>query len=148
MSLHSKGRIKSEQERKNISNALKGRKLPREWVVKIIESRKWYKHSEQTKDRISKGNKGKKRTEECKIANSIQKLGMKHSEKSKKKISANSAFSKSVLQYSLNNEFIAEYPSKATACRALGLNSPRIKDCCLGINGVKQIAGYIWKYKN
>jgi group I intron endonuclease len=148
MSLKNKGRIKSEAERRNISKALKGRKLTKEWIEKMVSSRKGYKHSEDAKSKISKGNSGKIRTEECRRSISIRQKGGKHSEEHKRKISENSASSKPVIQYSLNNEIITQYNSMAAAKRALGKTSLRIKDCCLGENGVKQSGGFIWKFKN
>lgn len=38
-----------------------GKKLPPETISKIVESRKWYKHSNETKEKIGKKHLGKKR---------------------------------------------------------------------------------------
>lgn len=50
---------------------------------------------------------------------------------------------KPVVQYDLNMNFIAEYPSIKEAEKALGIR--HICDVCLG--RYKQSSGYIWRYK-
>lgn len=39
----------------------KGRKLTKEHIIKIVEGRKWYRHSEETKTKMSLAQKGKPR---------------------------------------------------------------------------------------
>lgn len=51
-----------------------------------------------------------------------------------------------VLQYTLDGEFIAEYPSTSEAAKINNINSGGISNCCNGIQ--KSAYGYIWKYKN
>lgn len=52
-----------------------------------------------------------------------------------------------IKQYTLEGEFIAEYPSLAAAARAMGKkNTKQIKECCEKVR--KDMYGYIWKYKN
>lgn len=64
---------------------------------------------------------------------------------------------KAIIQYSLNNEFIAEYPSLGEASRITGFGSTHIRDCCLGfkkdyrsekIYPCTSCNGYIFKYKD
>lgn len=64
---------------------------------------------------------------------------------------------KAIIQYSLNNEFIAEYPSLGEAARITGFGSTHIRDCCLGYKKdyrtkktypCTNCKGYIFKYKN
>lgn len=50
-----------------------------------------------------------------------------------------------VLQYTLDGEFIAEYPSTSVAAKINNINSGGISNCCNGIQ--KSAYGYIWKYK-
>lgn len=52
--------------------------------------------------------------------------------------------SKPVVQYTKDNEFIAEYPSTMEAQRQTGVYNARISDCCLG--KTKTANGYIWRY--
>ena len=68
----------------------------------------------------------------------------KHSEESKNKMSKNRP-SKPVLQYSMNEEFIAEYPSTREAERQTGFSHTSICNCCKG--KLKSTVGYVWKYK-
>lgn len=52
--------------------------------------------------------------------------------------------SKTVYQYSLNGEFVAEYPSTMEVQRQLGFAHTHISYCCNGKR--KQAYGYIWRY--
>ena len=54
------------------------------------------------------------------------------------------ASAKEVIQYSLNNEYIATYPSAAEAARQLNLDSSTITKVCRGKN--KTHGGFIFKY--
>lgn len=53
--------------------------------------------------------------------------------------------SKPVLQYTIDGEFIKEWPSASEAARQLGYHQSNISACCRGEK--KQAYGYIWKYK-
>lgn len=70
----------------------------------------------------------------------------KHIEEHKNKsINAmNKKTSKSVLQYTLDGKFVAEYKCIMEAERQTGINNPNIIACCK--NKRKQAGGYIWKY--
>lgn len=48
-----KGRYPNMDTRKNMSNSHKGKKQSKETINKVVESRKGYKHSEETKRKIS-----------------------------------------------------------------------------------------------
>ena len=52
--------------------------------------------------------------------------------------------SKPVYQYTIDGEFIAEYPSTAEVKRQLGYSHSHISECCLG--KFKTAYGYKWKY--
>lgn len=56
----------------------------------------------------------------------------------------NGKLSKTVYQYTLDGEFIAEYPSTHEVERQTGFNNAYIGKCCLG--KFKTAYGYIWKY--
>lgn len=65
----------------------------------------------------------------------ITKIGLENSKK----------MSKPVLQYTLDGEFVAEYPSVREASRVLGFSNTCIGACCNGKRQTHQ--GYKWKYK-
>ena len=74
----------------------------------------------------------------------------KHSEGTKNKISKamngnTNAPTKSVIQYSKDGEFIAEFSSTREASRQIGCHNQSISACCKG--KLKSTGGYIWKYK-
>lgn len=56
----------------------------------------------------------------------------------------NTKKSKTVFQYTLDGEFVKEFPSVAEVERQLGYNNSNISECCLGKR--KTAYGYIWKY--
>ena len=51
-----------------------------------------------------------------------------------------------VIQYSLDGEYMAEYPSARQASRQTGIDHHTICDCCNNIN--HHAGGFQWKYKN
>ena len=53
-------------------------------------------------------------------------------------------YSKPVLQYTLDGEFVREWPS-ARECGRNGFNQGSVSACCRG--ELKKHKGYIWKYK-
>jgi hypothetical protein len=57
----------------------------------------------------------------------------------------NNKGSKKVLQFSLDESFIQEYPSVNEIERMLGFSGGNIAACCRG--KFKQMYGYMWKYK-
>ena len=56
--------------------------------------------------------------------------------------------SRTVLQYTLNNEFVKEWTSAYQVYKQLGYNFGHIHSCCKGKDKYKSSNGYIWKYKN
>ena len=106
----------SEEQRRKISEALKGRILSEETKNMISKARVGKHHSEETRKKLSKANKGKI-----------------------------NAPTKSVIQYSKDGEFIAEYPSIMEAERQTGCKNESICQCCKGKQ--KSAGGFIWKYK-
>ena len=53
--------------------------------------------------------------------------------------------SKPVLQFTLDDILVKEYPSTKQVERELGFGQGNIVNCCKG--KVKQVYGYIWRYK-
>lgn len=58
---------------------------------------------------------------------------------------SNAVTHKAVLQYSLDGEFIREWPSIIEAGEGTGVNSSCISSCCKG--KLKTSGGYIWRHK-
>lgn len=71
----------------------------------------------------------------------------KPSDKQKQAVAkyAKENYSKKVVQYSLNGEFIKEWNSMHDVWRELGIRPSYICRCCKGLRN--QTYGYIWKYK-
>lgn len=113
----------SEETRKKISESLIGKNSP------------FYgkHHSEESKKKLSESMTGHKVSEETK-----KKMSEAHTGKT-------NAPTKSVLQFSKNEEFIAEYPSIMEAERQTGCYNQNISQCCQGKR--KSAGGFIWKYK-
>lgn len=53
---------------------------------------------------------------------------------------------KPVLQYTLDMEFVGEYPSASEASRQTGINKSNIGSCCNGNPEHKSAGGYVWKF--
>lgn len=116
-----KGRKPSEKCRLKQIEALKGKKQSEETKRKRVESRKWYKCSEETKKKIGEANKGKYK-------------GI-----------YNTKISKKVFQIDKEtNEIIAEFPSTQEVQRQLGFDNRNISACCLSKK--KSAYGYKWQY--
>lgn len=60
----------------------------------------------------------------------------------------NNKYSKVVLQYTLENVLLAEYPSTKEAHRQTGINRANIGACCNGYPNHATAGGYIWKFKD
>ena len=107
---------RTEEQKKKISEALSGHEVSEETRKKISESMTRKTLPEETRKKISEANKGNINVP-----------------------------TKSVLQFSKNGEFIAEYPSTYEAERQTGCYQSHICDCCKG--KLKSAGGFIWKYK-
>ena len=68
--------------------------------------------------------------------------GSRNERRAKKQI--NGKKSKPVLQFTLEDVFVKEYPSLKQVKRETGFNQGNIVNCCKG--KYKQMYGYIWKY--
>lgn len=71
----------------------------------------------------------------------------KSSDKQKQAVAkyAKENYSKKVIQYSLNGDFIKEWNSMHDVWRELGIRPSYICRCCKGLRN--QTYGYIWRYK-
>lgn len=159
------GKKMSEESRKKMSQAAKGRKrgpMSADAKKKLSAIRKAQgnfrlgtHHTEESKRKISKANKGKKVfvSEETKnkISNSL--LGVPKSEKARENMKAAQQANrynraKKVIQLSLKTkEVIKEYDSLIDAAIAVGASgSSRIIGCCKG--KFETAYGYYWQYAN
>ena len=170
MSLAQKGKHISEEQKKKLSIALKGRIMSDEHKKKIGEANKGRHHSEESKKKMSQTKKGlqsgekhpmfgKHHSEESKKKMSQNHydcsgeknpmFGKKLSEEVKKKMSLskkgkpNLKLSKQILQFTLDGEFIREWPS-AAECGRNGFDRNVIRLCCQG--KYKQAYGFKWCY--
>lgn len=106
------------------------------------------KHSEETKSKMRKskpsllGERNPSKKEEVRKKISSKNLGRKLQNITGK----NHPFSKRILQFDLNGNFIKEWESMNLAANATNVQHSGIRACCKG--RYKQCKGYIWKYKN
>lgn len=107
--------------------------------------------SYEHRKKISEANKGKSSwmkgkhwDEEHKELFRKKSTGRKLSKEAKEKIIA--AKQKSIIQYSKNGEFVAEYVSAIDAENKTGIGRSHISQCCNGKK--KSTGGYVWRFKN
>lgn len=63
------------------------------------------------------------------------------------KFGSKNPFSKSIIQYTKDGKFIAEYDSMSEAQRKTGIRQGNISSCCCMRPGCKTAGGFIWKFK-
>ena len=173
MSEATKTRWEDPEYRQRMSDAHKGKVLPPEQRQKMSEAHKGQKQwneglkmSDEFRAKISERNKrmgikppspkGRKQTEEAK-----RKIGEAHrgfnpfsvtplSEEGRERIREKNrrVFSKPVLQYTKDGEFVAEYPSATEAANNLGKHrgQANISKCVTGV--IPSAYGYVWKLKD
>ena len=148
-----KGKILSEEVRKKISESLKGKQFSEGTRRKLSDANKGKKHTEEARKKISDAKKGKpapnkgipmseearKKMSDAKKGKPSPKKGIPMSEEQKKKLS------KKVLQFTLNGEFIREWPSFAE-CERNGFYGTAVCKCCQGKQ--KTHKGYIFQFKD
>jgi len=93
------------------------------------------RHTPETLRKISQAGLGRKRSLEA-----CQRNGNSHRGKPKPTLR------KAVLQFSLNGELLAEFPSIRDASSATGVNQNSICRCCKGT--VKRPRQFMWSYKD
>lgn len=132
----------TEETREKISNSLKGRKCAQftdEHKKHISESKKGWVMSEEQRKKISERMKGNKPSEK-----SIQRL-IEYNKTRECPENLLKKLSKPVVQYDINMNLIAEYPSAMDAARKNDCDNSAINKCCKG--QLKSVKGFIWKYK-
>lgn len=104
--------------------------------------------SAETRSKISKAMKGRylgrKASQETKDKMSLVRTGKKASETTKQKMSLRNHNNSPVLQLTLDEIFIQEFPNISLARKATGKGD--ISQCCIGKR--KTANGFKWKYKN
>ena len=119
---HNKGKPMSEEQKKKISESHKG----------ISPVNKGIPMSEEQKKKLSEINKGQVPPNK----------GIPMSEETKNKLK-NGKLSKKVLQFTLDDEFVREWPS-TKECNRNGFNDSAVGRCC---NGKQKTAyGFKWCY--
>lgn len=144
------GNTPSEDVKRKIGNAQRGKKASEETKRKMREAHKAEKnhfygkhHSEETKKSISKKNSGKNNPN----------YGKCHSEETRRKQSeankiAKEQLKKPVLQYTKDGVFVRKWDCAYSAARELGILRSNICGCCLKRYGCKSAGGFVWRYEN
>lgn len=138
------GKKHSTESKKVMSEKAKGRIMTEETRNKIAET---------YSNRYSGENSpmyGRKIPEEVKMKMSNAHKGIKKSDEhriniSKSQIGENNSNAKSVIQISLDGEFINEYKTVLEASESVDGQSTHIINCCKG--RLKSSSGFIWLYK-
>ena len=103
-----------------------------------------YKHSEETKQKIGNANRNRKYTDERNNNLSKKLKGRRLSNNTKDKIAK--ANSRPILQFTLDNKFVKEWPSITDVHRSLGVSTGNVSSCAKGNRN--KAYGYKWRYKN
>ena len=128
------GKHHTEESRRKMSESLRGRVSPTKG-----------KHlSEETKEKLRKANLGKKyqRSPEWYKKVSESNLGKKRSEETKRRLAV--AKSKPVAQFTVNGEFVRNWPSAVEAHRHTGIDKSHISLACR--NERRTAGGYKWEF--
>lgn len=136
----------TEETRKKVSNALKGKYKGRHFSEKS-EFKKGHTFSEDTLKKMSLAKIGKPTWNKgLKGYNSGENNAMKRPEVRQKHMGKNNSMSKKVYQYDLQNNFIAVYDCLEEAKRILGFpKSTHISECANG--KLKTARGFVWRFK-
>lgn len=139
-----------------------GRNSP-ETRAKISAAKKGWRPSIETRKNMSIAQIGRKQTEETKQKLSKARKGIPKSEETKAKISEalkNNPIAvkqwakilkkqrKPIIQFGLDDIFIAKYDSISIASHKTGICRVNINNCCLKKVGSKTAGGYKWGYDN
>lgn len=123
-----------------------GRRISEETKILLRQSRIGKKHTEETKRKMKEAKKKEVfYPEEMSRRASIGNKNRWSNPENKLKQSLNSPYSKSILQYSINNEFIQRFHSVSEAARHIHKTHGNIARCARG--ELKSAYGFIWKYE-
>ena len=128
----------------------KGKHLSEETKRKLSESKKGQIITDETREKLRKAHAGRKVSEEVRKKCGDTQRGKIISYECRDKISKtlinNEYNSKRVSQYTLDGQFVAEYPSIAEAARQTGAKAPHITQQIQG--RYKSTGGFVWKLSN
>lgn len=144
-----KGRKLSQETKEKLRKCNLGKKASKETREKLRISHLGHKDSDITKKRKSLAGKGRIHSKESIEKMKKNRAWYKHSQETKEKIRKTlqdtSNRNITILQYDLNNNFIAEYKSAAEAGRILKIDPSNILKVANG--KFKKYKNYIWKKK-
>jgi hypothetical protein len=123
------GRKHSDESKKKMSESALGKKMSDESKKKMSESALGKKMSDETKKKMSESAKGDNNN----YKRYLERTGFAHSK------------SKTVLQFTLSDEFIKEWVNANVASKELGLSYKSINGCLRKMQKTSQ--GFIWRYK-
>jgi group I intron endonuclease len=137
----------SEETRKKMSEAKKGRNHSEETRKKMSEMRKGRRPSEEHRRKNIEANRGKKRSEETRKKISESKKGKKFSEEHCRKISEGlkgRSRSNPIHQLNLEGQILKTFPSATDAANAVKVSPTAI---CYCLNGKQKTSGgFRWAY--
>jgi group I intron endonuclease len=144
LSQETRDKIKnSPNRRENIGNSKRGKPFPSARDANMGNTyRKGKKMSDESKEKIGKGNRGKKRTPEV-IESLRGPRGNKHSPEAIEQ--KKQSLYKTILQFSLDGEFIKEWKGIKIASSELNISYTGITNCIKG--KYKTCGSFIWKLK-
>jgi hypothetical protein len=147
-------RERTESERKKLSKASRGRKMPEHAIEKIRRANKNRVITDEHKAKISETLSGRKLPKKTCNKMSESRTGMKHSKSTIKKLEkAAQKRCVPVSQFTLDGVWIRDFIGLSEAGHSIGKENGRsIQLVCNYYRdnltkGSKQCGGYIWKYK-
>ena len=139
----------SDETRRKLSEAQRGKKHSDESKRQISEGNAGKKRSDESRHKMSESKKGNKASEETKRKLSKAQKGRQHTDETRRKMSEvqkvkPTKTEKSVIQLSLDGDFICEYRSISDAARSVGCNRSHIS--CVCKEKLKSTGGFKWRY--
>jgi len=148
-------RERTESERKKLSKASRGRKMPKEAIERIREANKNRVITDEHKTKISKTLSGRKLPKKTCNKMSESRTGMKHSNSTIKKLEkAAQKRCIPVSKFTLDGIWIEDFIGLTEAGKSIGHKNGRAIQLVCNYyrdnltKGSKQCSGFIWKYKN
>lgn len=128
------GKHHTEESRRKMSDALRGRPAPN----------KGKSPSEETREKLRQANLGKKyqRSPEWREKIAESNRGLKRSDETKRRVAA--AKSKPVAQFTVSGELVRNWPNAVEAHRQTGIDKSHISLVCRNVR--KTAGGFVWKF--
>ena len=138
----------SDEQKRKIGDASKlwwSNPKNRESMSGINNSRYGVKLSEETKKKMSESQKGRDVPLETIVKAANARIGLTLSEETKQKIQENNKNKRSILQFTLDGIFVAEYTSTKEAEKYTNVKYQYIIACCK--HQKQEAGGFLWEYK-